>query len=272
MKHIIPIFITFSWLISIIMAQQPNDALSIKDKVNAIKLDKKYQYEEVQDSVKEEAEEYAFQLLLQSVNESRKEKGMDSLLQKHLFPYVKILSFPRHTLFKGFAYVETAEIDTLRSGIPFSKYFDAANLSSGKDEARVPNSNLDSVAAIPIKVTQSPADSLPPPIDSTGTGHEGEPGPRQPLSDTLSMNKIQVMMSLKTMEKAEEVYNALGQFKEKNSISDYGMVNDTTSLEANDYVIVYDREQFNKIQSIIQKTELNKFRGTGFGALWFRFK
>ena len=74
------------------------------------------------------------------------------------------------------------------------------------------------------------------------------------------------------MEKAEEVYNALGQFKEKNSISDYGMVNDTTSLEANDYVIVYDREQFNKIQSIIQKTELNKFRGTGFGALWFRFK
>ncbi len=303
MKRLCIILITLFCLPCLVSAQSPQDPAAIKKQINAIKLDEKYQKEEEQDADRGVAEEYAFQALLKSVNVSRKEKGLDSLLQKNLRPFVKILSYPRQSMYRGFAYVKISEVNEVQSGIPFSKYFDASKLSSN-NEVQVPASTQvvvpdtlqvketpkvtvtkDTVIQVKEQELHKQKDSVEVPTPTPPTPTPLTPTPPTPTITTLtpSMVKSHVLMSLTAIEVANEAYKVLEEFQKKNSITVFDKMSPTTQLEANDYVIVFDSNRV--IQSILQPQgdgkylnilnksddSLNNYRGTGSGALWFRF-
>lgn len=282
MKHLFYLFLTIGWLPCQVMAQQPTDVSAIKKQINEIKLDISYQKQEVPDSVRDLAEESAFLALLSDVNVSRKEKGLDSLLQKHLRPFVKILSYPRQSSYKGFAYVKIEDVDKIKSGIPFSKYFAADNLTSSA-ETQAPVSNQVVVPDKPLEVTTPPTPPTPPVKQKDSVIVEKKNETPKPLPVTVSMAKNQLLMSLSTMEVVNEVYHALEEFERGKSISAFGKMGKDTKLEENDYIVVFDSQRV--VQSILQpsgnqkyinyitKSEdsLDNYRGTGGGALWFRF-
>lgn len=264
MKQLLFIMIALTWLPTLLIAQQSGDVDGIKKEINAIKLDERYQKEEKQDSDEGLAEEYAFHTLLKSVNISRKEKGLDSLSQKHLRPFVKFLTYPRQTIHKAFAYVLVADVDKFHSGISFGQSSAVTPLPPGPGHQKTPDT---------IKVGQSGHDSLcvtPAPLFKS---------PHL----TPSMSKSQVLMSLTTMEMATEVFRALEQFKEKNQVSAFAKMNPSSVLRADDYVVVFDQKVV--VQSILQPSgdgtyrniltqsedSLGNYRGKNCGAIWFRF-
>lgn len=252
------------------LAVPQDEVQSTKDKIFDIKLDARYLKEELQDEDEYNAREYAFQELLKSVNVGRKEKGQDSLLEKQLRPQVQFLSYKRSSAFKALAFVLIADVDKLKSGIPFGKYFEASQVAS-------PLTNQDDPGRMPGSTVEIPK------IDPVVNMPPETPTVVNSIASSSSVARNQVLMSLTTMEWAPEIKESLEEFKKENRISEFDKAKKGESFRDDDYLIFFDQQlvmqailqplgggKYKNFQTKMEET-LDNYRGKGFAVLWFRF-
>lgn len=249
MKRILNVSITIVLsLISTISAIAQDD---VRQQINEIKLKENFQKTEMSDEDLSKASEAASMLLLAEANMSRRERGLDSLLQKHFLPFVKVLSYQRGAKHKAFAYVDLIELDKFSSGISFAQ------------------------SGVPVPVARINIPSPTPEVTPTPASEETN----FQLSPTLVKN--QLMMYLSLADNGAEVYKALGEYKNKGGIADYGKVASKSQLEMGLHLVLISNDlrvlavlvpqEGGTYQNLVTEEEDSWTNYHGGGIVWFQF-